>query len=124
VADIQSAAPGSITFLSNKRFRHLLPDTRASAVILSPEDLSLCPRPALVSSNPYALYARIATLLHPDEDMQSAPSIHPTAVVADSAQIDPSATVAPHAVIEEGVAVGAHTYIGPGVVLKRRARIG
>jgi UDP-3-O-[3-hydroxymyristoyl] glucosamine N-acyltransferase len=124
VADIQSATAGSITFLSNKRFRHLLAATQASAVILSPDDLSVCPRPALVSVNPYALYARVASLLHPDEDMQKAPCIHPTAVVAADARIDATATVAAHAVVEEEVTVGAHTYIGPGVVIKRRARIG
>lgn len=124
VADIESAIPGSITFLSNKRFRHLLPETRASAVILSLDDLSLCPRPALISTNPYALYARVATVLHPDEDMQLPPSIHPSAVVADDAQIDSKATVAANAVIEGGVVVGAHTYIGPGVVIKQRVRIG
>jgi UDP-3-O-[3-hydroxymyristoyl] glucosamine N-acyltransferase len=124
VADIRAAAPGSITFLSNKRFRHLLSETNASAVILAPDDLSLCPRPALVCANPYALYAKIAALLHPDEDMQLFPSVHPTAVVADDARIDSSAIVAAHAVIEEGVVVGEHTYIGPGVVIKRRARIG
>lgn len=124
IADIKSAAPGSITFLSNKRFRNLLAETQASAVILSPDDVSLCPRPALVSSNPYALYAKVATVLHPDEDMQLPASIHSTAVVADDAQIDPTATIAAHAVIENGVIVGAHSYIGPGVVIKRRARIG
>lgn len=124
VADIKSAEPGSITFLSNKRFRPLLAETQAGAVILSPDDLSLCPRPALVSKNPYALYAKVAALLHPDEDMALPPSIHSSAAVAGTARVDPTATVAAHAVIEEEAIVGEHSYIGPGVVIKRRARIG
>lgn len=124
IADIQSATPGSITFLSNKRFRHLLAETQASAVILSADDVGLCPHAALVCKNPYALYAKVATVLHPDEDMQLPASIHPTAVVAGDALIDVTAIVAARAVIEEGVTVGPHSYVGPGVVIKRRARIG
>lgn len=124
VADIKSASPGSITFLSNPRFRSLLAGTQASAVILAPDSLPLCPKPALLSSNPYALYARIAALLHPDEDMSLTGSIHVSAVIADSAQVDPTAIIAANAVIGDNAVVGAHSYIGPGVVLKQRVRVG
>jgi UDP-3-O-[3-hydroxymyristoyl] glucosamine N-acyltransferase len=124
VADIKSASPGSITFLSNPRFCFLLAETQASAVILAPDHLPLCPKPALLSSNPYALYARIAALLHSDEDMSSTGSIHASAVIANNAQVDPTAIIAANAVIGENVVIGAHTYIGSGVVIRQRVRIG
>ena len=124
VADLQLATEGSITFLSNKRFDHLLEKTQASAVIVSAEYVQCCPKPALVTKNPYLLYAKIAGLLHPDEDMQTPAGVHSTAVIAENARVDKTAIVAANAVIEEGAEVGPRTYIGPGTVIKQRARIG
>ncbi|HEY3487303.1 MAG TPA: UDP-3-O-(3-hydroxymyristoyl)glucosamine N-acyltransferase [Gammaproteobacteria bacterium] len=124
VADLGAAGPGSIAFLNNRKYAPLLATTRAAAVILPQQYVQACTRPMLVCENPYALYARIASLLHPDEDFLVKPGIHPRAYVADSAEIDPSAIIAPLAVVEEGVHVGPRSYIGPGTVLKRRSVLG
>lgn len=124
VADLGTAEPGSIAFLNNRDYLPLLGSTRATAVVLSQEYAADCPRPMLVCANPYAVYAKIALLLHPDKDLSLNPGIHPTAVVAASARIDPTAIVAPLAVVEENVQVGARSYIGSGTVLKRDSMVG
>lgn len=124
VADLGSAGPGSIAFINNRDYLPLLAVSRATAVVLSQEYVAACPRPMLVCNNPYALYAKIALLLHPDEDLSLKPGIHPSAVIAESAAVDPTAIIAPLAVIEEGACVGARSYIGAGTVLKRNSVIG
>ncbi len=124
VADLGSAEAGSLAFLNNRDYLPLLATTRATAVVLSRDYVANCPRPMLVCDNPYALYAKIALLLHPDKDLGLRPGIHPAAVVAGSAVIDPTAIIAPLAVVEDNVRVGARSYIGPGTVLKRGSRIG
>lgn len=124
VADLGSAEAGSLAFLNNRDYLPLLATTRATAVVLSQEYAESCPRPVLVCKNPYALYAKIAQLLHPDKDLSLKPGIHPKAIVADSAVIDPTAIIAPLAVVEDDVQVGPRSYIGSGTVLKRGSIIG
>jgi UDP-3-O-[3-hydroxymyristoyl] glucosamine N-acyltransferase len=122
VATLQNAAPRTITFLANPKYRKYLAATRAAAVILDPKLAAECPVPALVSPNPYALYARIATLLHPEPCF--APGIHARAVVDSEAAVEASASVAAGAIIERGARVGARARIGPGSVVMEGATVG
>jgi UDP-3-O-[3-hydroxymyristoyl] glucosamine N-acyltransferase len=122
VATLQNAAPRTITFLANPKYRKYLADTRAAAVIVDPKLAAECPVPALLSPNPYALYARIATLLHPEPRFE--PGIHARAVVDPAAAVDASASVAAGAIIERGARVGARARIGPGSVVMEGATVG
>ena len=63
VATLQGADVDSLSFLSNPAYRPQLETTRAAAVILGADDLSACPSAALVTANPYAVYARVAAEL-------------------------------------------------------------
>ena len=67
VATLADAEPGGISFLANRRYRSQLLTTRASAVILEAEFLPSCPVSALVVSNPYLGYARVAALLSTEQ---------------------------------------------------------
>lgn len=122
VATLEDAGSDAVTFLANPKYRRYLSTTRAGAVIVEPRLADACPGAALVSANPYATYARIATLLHPAPAAD--PGTHPSAVVDAFAQIDPTAAIGPRAVIEAGVSVGPRTVIGPGCVVMRGTRIG
>jgi UDP-3-O-[3-hydroxymyristoyl] glucosamine N-acyltransferase len=122
VATLSQATPGSVSFLANSRYRRSLRTTRAGAVVLSAADAESCPVAALIASNPYLSYARIAELLHPES--KAAPGIHPTAVVAPAARVAASATVGALAVIEEDVEIGERAVVGPGCVVQRGARVG
>ncbi len=122
VATLADAEPGGISFLANRRYRSQLLTTRASAVILEAEFLPSCPVSALVVSNPYLGYARVAALLAPEQPVLA--GIHPSAYVSDRATVDASACIGPQAVVENQASVGARSHIGPGCVIDRGATIG
>jgi UDP-3-O-[3-hydroxymyristoyl] glucosamine N-acyltransferase len=122
VASLAHAGPGTLSFLANALYRAQLASTRATAVVLSPEAAADSPVAALVSPNPYAAYARIATLLHPPREAPA--GVHPAAVVAAGAQIHPTAHVGPLAVVGAGVVVGERAFVGPHCVIEEGARLG
>lgn len=122
IAPIQSAGLGAISFISNTRYRRYLKETKASAVIISPELAEESPVPALLSDNPYLAYARVAAMLYPEPAVS--PGVHPTAVVAPDAEVAADAHVGPHCVIGEGCRIGAGTVIGPGSVIEHDVAIG
>lgn len=122
VAALQDAAPGSLAFLANPRYRRQLPATRATAVVLDAAAADACPVAALVTPNPHATYARIAQLLHPEPPV--APGVHPSAVVEEGALVAASAAVGPHAYVARGATLGERAVVGPGSVLLAGVRLG
>ncbi len=122
VATLQSAGAGQIAFLANSRYRRHLETTGASAVIVRPEDLERAPVAALVSDNPYLVFARVAALLNPERRPE--PGVDPSARIAEGCRIPASAAIGPFVVIEEGVELGEEVVIGAGCVIGRDCRIG
>ncbi len=122
VATIQHAGPDAITFLSNTHYRRYLAETRAAAVILAPADAELCPVPALVSDNPYLLYARVATLL--TAALTSQKGIDAGAKVHPDARVSAEAWIAPGVVLEKGVVIARGACIGPNCVIQAGASVG
>ena len=122
VATLENAGPGAITFFTNARYRAKLATTRASAVIVAPDDAAATPLPKLVSSNPYATYARVASILHPADP--TAPGIHSTAVVDPTARVAPSASVGAFAVIGARAIVGERANLGAHAVVGADAEVG
>jgi UDP-3-O-[3-hydroxymyristoyl] glucosamine N-acyltransferase len=121
VATLANADERSLAFLANPRYRPQLADTHAAAVVLSGRDAADCAASLLLCANPYATYARIATLLHPPPPL--APGIHPTALIAPGVRIDPSAEIGAYSSIAEGVSVGARSFIGPHCQLAARVTL-
>ena len=122
VATLARATPGSLSFLANPRLRKLLDDSRATAVVIGAADVEHCPVSALISPNPHASFARIASLLHP---VAHAPAgIHPSAVVSAEAEVAASASVGPFCVIEAGVLIGERVQLGAGCTVLAGARVG
>src|SRR5438093_1498597 len=62
LATLQEAGPGSLSFLVNPSYRKFLAETEASAVIISPKDISVCPVSALITPDPRLALARVAKL--------------------------------------------------------------
>jgi UDP-3-O-[3-hydroxymyristoyl] glucosamine N-acyltransferase len=122
VATLSHAEPGAISFLANPRYRKQMESTRATAVVLGPENAAGCPVAALIDPNPYLAYAHVAALLHPAPE--AAAGIHPSAVVSPSAHVAPSACVAALALIEDGAHIGERVLVGPGCIVQRGARVG
>ena len=122
VASLQEGGPGSLAFLANPRYRRHLAATRATAVVLDAQAAEACPVAALVTGNPYATYARIAQLLHPEPP--PAAGRHPQALVEDGAEVDASAYVGALAFVAAGAVIGPRVVVGPGSVVLAGARIG
>jgi len=122
VATLHAADKDSITFLANPAYRSQLETTSAAAVILDPNDVEACPTAALVTPNPYVVYARIAADLHPAADL--APGIDASAKVDASCAIPASCQIAPGAVVEDRVVLGERVYIGPNAVIGSGTCIG
>lgn len=122
VASLGNAGPGSLTFLSISAFRAQLASTEATAVILRADDVDECPTACLVSAYPYATYARMAAILHPQPEFE--PGVDPTAVVAASARIAPSAHIGANAVVAEDTSIGDGSCVGAGAVVGPGCRIG
>ena len=115
VAGLQNAGPASLSFLSNPKFRGLLAETRAAAVVIRAEDADDSPTASIVSDNPYADYARMACVIHPLP--QYAPGIDPSAVVAADAEISPTAHIAANVSIGDRSTIGDNVFVGPGTVI-------
>ncbi|MGA9301644.1 MAG: UDP-3-O-(3-hydroxymyristoyl)glucosamine N-acyltransferase, partial [Bradyrhizobium sp.] len=130
VAPLQAAGPNEVSFLDNRRYASALDHTLAGAVIVHPDMAARVPMTAvaIVTSEPYAAWARVAALFYPVPPVS--PGIHPSAIVAEGALVDPSAEVGPLSVIETGAEIGHGCRIGPcaiigtGVIVGRDCRIG
>jgi UDP-3-O-[3-hydroxymyristoyl] glucosamine N-acyltransferase len=122
VAGLQNAGPGSLSFLSNPKFRRQLAATQAAAVVLRRDDVGDSPTASLVSDNPYADYARMAAVIHPPP--RYAPGIDASAVVATSAVVSPTAHVAANVCIGDRATIGDNAYVGPGSVIGPDCSVG
>ncbi len=117
VASVGKAGEGDITFLANPKFRSQLATCKASAVILRADAADDFAGARIVTANPYAYYARIATLLNPYSAGFS--GVHPSAVIGspvpENVAIGPNVVVGQGVVLGEGVVLNAGCVIGDGV---------
>lgn len=120
VATLASAGEGEIAFLANLKYRNQLQTTRAAAVILSAEFADAVSLPRIVCKNPYAYYARIATLLNPP--LAAQPGVHPSAICAST--LPSTASIGAHVSIGKGVVLGENVQIDAGCVIGDRVVIG
>lgn len=122
IGTLAAATEGQISFLANAKYRSQLSETKASAVILSDEDVKYCQTNALVMKNAYLGFAKVAQAL--DTTPDSAENIHESAVIAADVKLADNVSVGANAVIETGVELGADVQIGAGCFIGKGARIG
>ena len=116
IGALDSAQADQLSFLANAKYRRLLAETQAGAVIVHPDLLAEAQaagddRVILVSDNPYLAYAKASALFEPLEKPRA--GVHPSAVV-ESDQVHPSASIGANCVIEAGAEIGEGTVIAPG----------
>lgn len=121
-APIESACPGDISFVANRRYTKFVATTNASALVLGP-DIECTRIPVLRHENPYLAFACVIDILFPDERLLP-PGIDPTAVVAATATIDPTAGIGALCHIREGARIGAGTELVSSVYVGKEAEIG
>jgi UDP-3-O-[3-hydroxymyristoyl] glucosamine N-acyltransferase len=120
LASLETAQPGSISFLSNPRYQSQLRTTHAGCVIVHAAMRDIAPTGValIVAANPYLYYARLTQLWRAHQRPGVAAGVHPSAVVDPLAHVDATAYVGPLCVIERGAR------IGPGSILKSRVTLG
>ena len=122
VAALGFAASGDITFVAQAKYLAQLRETRAAAVIVTPEARDATNLPRIVSHNPYAYFAKVSTLLNPPAAFE--PGIHKSAVVARSAIVSELASIGPWVVIGKGAQIEDKAVIGAGCFIGDGACIG
>ncbi|MCX5613893.1 UDP-3-O-(3-hydroxymyristoyl)glucosamine N-acyltransferase [Bombella saccharophila] len=130
VAPLHAAGPQHVSFCDNRRYLPLLETTGAGLVVLGPAFVDKVPKgcTALISREPYLLWARVARLFHPAPPVQA--KCHPTAVIGQDVKIGKQVEIGPFAVIGDGVSlgdgcvIGAHASVGDHVVIGAGCRIG
>ncbi|MEY3466665.1 MAG: UDP-3-O-(3-hydroxymyristoyl)glucosamine N-acyltransferase [Steroidobacteraceae bacterium] len=115
VATLAGAGSTALAFFVNPKLARELRATQAAAVLLREEALADCSVDALITPNPHAAFARIATILHPMAPV--AAGMHASAVVAADAEVDATAQIAAQAVVGARTRIGARCVVGPGCVL-------
>lgn len=122
VGTLEAGSSTQLGFLANPRYRGALATTRLAAVVLAAPDLVHCPTAALIASNPYAAFSRIAAQFECRSLVNA--GAHPTAVIDASAEIDSSASIGPLCVIAARVRIGPGVELGPGCIVGEDCRIG
>lgn len=122
VGTLAGAGPDELSFLSNPAYRTQLPHTRAGAVLVREAEAGTCPSAALIASDPYIAFAKIAALF--EHLPARTPGVHPSALVAADATIAANASVGPFCVIEEGAHIKEGAVLGPHCLIGRDCIVG
>lgn len=124
VAPLAVAEAADVSFLDNRKYLPALEKTRAGAVIVHPDLADKVPAStvAILSTEVYAAWARVAALFHPPPP--TVPGIHPSAVLGVDVRIDASAEIGPLAVIGDRAVIGKRTRIAPFALIGAGVEIG
>ncbi|TBW38487.1 UDP-3-O-(3-hydroxymyristoyl)glucosamine N-acyltransferase [Siculibacillus lacustris] len=130
VAPLDTAGPGDLTFLDNKKYAEMLAATRAGAVLIHARFAERVPAGvvALVVGDPYRAFATATGRLYPAalrlEGPYGATGIAAGSHVHEAARLEPGVTVEPGAVIGARAEIGTGTVISAGAVIGHDVRIG
>ncbi len=128
IAPLDDATASHITFLSNSKLRAQAAKTQAAAIILSEPDDAVVgpdfPGARIVTSNPYAYFAKAAQYFVSLTEAPHRAGIHPTAYVDPHAHVDSGACIGPHVVIEANAVIENGCVIDAGCFVGHSAKIG
>src|SRR5258708_26601860 len=130
VAPLETAGPGDLTFLDNRKYLDAFIACRAGAVFVDERFADRAPPgiALLLTREPYKAFARAAQAFYPEPAIE--PRRAPTAIVDPAAFVPDDCDLAAYVVIERGARlrarcrIGAHTVIGANIELGADCRIG
>ena len=130
VSPIDTASPGDVTFIENRKYVDLVANTQASACFISSElvDRAHPNLILLLTDRPRRCFATIANIMYSRNKI--IPTIHQTAtisetaVIGDDCQIDAGVVIGPFVRIGKGCSIGNNVTIGENVHIGRNTRIG
>ncbi len=121
VSEIQNGKSGTISFLSNPKYKKYARNITASAIITSDESV-LSNFDGILVDNPQLAFTKILEFFQ--EKPTIAWGIHPSASISNNTILAERISIGPNCVIEEGVKIGNQTIIGANTVLSRNAVVG
>ncbi len=128
IAPLAGATASQISFLSSAKLRAQAAQSHAAALILAPsDDLALGAAyigARIVTTNPYAYFARAAQWFAAMNAPPRVAGVHPAASIHSTARIDASAIIGAHVTVEAEAVIAADTTIDAGCFIGRGARIG
>ncbi len=122
IAPLALASANELSFIVEKKHLAHLQQSRAAAIILSPQLVERWSGNALVVANPYLAYAKAAELFAKVPAVRA--GIHSSAVVGDNSNVAASASIGAHVVLGNNVFIGKNTVIAANVVVGDDCRIG
>lgn len=111
IGTLANANAQQLSFLANNKYTQQLKDTEAGVVILSEDNIHICPCACLISKNPYTSYAQISVLFENEDTIST--GIDTTAIIHPSARIDPTASIGAYVIVGKNSSIGANTIIHP-----------
>ena len=121
INSLDAAAQGEISFFADRKYKESLRKTKASAIIVSEENL-LFKGPQVVVSNPALAYAKVASIFAPP--VPRYPGISEQAVLHDSTRIGKDVSIYPLVYVGEEALIGDDVIMFPGVFIGDRVKIG
>ncbi len=132
VDSLESAKPGDISFFNDKRYKDILPKTKASALIVK-KKTALFNGPQILVANPALGFAKVAqifsspvfrypgisekALIGEDVIIGKDPSIFPFVYIGSNVRIGDNVTIFPGTFIGNNVSIGDNTLIYPNVTI-------
>ena len=122
-ASLGEARSDEISFLAHSKYRALLKETAAAAVLVSKHEERTRPNLTFVRcENPGQAFTKVVEafieeLPGPQPGVHPSAIIHESAVVADNVSIGPLCSVGPLATIGAGVVLHSHVVVGTGVTV-------
>ena len=121
VAALDDAIAGEISFVCNPKYKKLLGQTHASAMILTPNLAQSFTGSVLINEDPYLTFAKTVFAFH--GEVKTTASIHSSAVIDNLESISDSADIAAYVVIEIGVTIKSGCTIGAGTFIGKNSII-
>ena len=121
INSLDVASQGEISFFADRKYKGSLRKTKASAIIVSEENL-LFKGPQVVVSNPALAYAKVASIFAPP--VPRYPGISEQAVLHDSTRIGKDVSIYPLVYVGEEALIGDNVIMFPGVFIGDRVKIG
>jgi UDP-3-O-[3-hydroxymyristoyl] glucosamine N-acyltransferase len=122
VATLANANSSEISFLANTKYKKYLSDTNAGCVLVDEDSSQSVTGNAIVVKDPYLAYAKVATLLFPEQVFEY--QVSAASTVADDSKLSSRVHISPNCVVESGVEIADDVYIGPGCVIGPNVKIG
>lgn len=123
VTTVDDAREGYITFISNRKYLRKLKDTRASAVIVSPQYKNYTDKPLLVTENPYLAFAKIVDLMM-NPRVTHAGTVDPSAKISDTARLGQDVSIYSNVFVGTNTFISDRVVLHPGVYIGNNCRIG